>query len=544
MSNVEDGIEKCIRVEEKTELPEVTKSSTVYHFDEDDLKNETWKNCRKWIMENLMLLTTLAAVIIGVTAGLSLRQFDLCKDTIIMISYPGELFMRILKLMILPLVIASLITGSASINAKMNGKIALRTFVYFASTSLFNAILGTGLAIFIHPGSPDMHSELDLASNPNSVNLMDSMLDIGRNIFTDNIFQASFQSAYTNYVPKKHPFELNDTDTVSETSKKLIFVNANPVAELKEEREMIPVVQYRSGTNMLGIVFFCLVFGTILGTIGEKGHVVINFFTAVFEVIMKMVILACVWLSPIGISSVIAGKILSVDNLSLVISQLLLFIITVASGVFLYQFIVLQAIYFLIVRKNPFKFYGELVQPLLYAFASASKTAALPLTFQVLEQKVNIDKRITRFILPIGVLNMDGTALYISVSAIFIAQMSSMSLGLAEIITVILTSFAASMSVAPVPSAALVLLVMVLTSINVPLQDVTLLFAIDWFVDRIRTTNNMLGDCYTCAVVEHLSKAELMACDAVNSLPNHISTKSRNDSVPELIVVNVESDKK
>lgn len=136
---------------------------------------------------------------------------------------------------------------------------------------------------------------------------------------------------------------------------------------------MIPVVQYRSGTNMLGIVFFCLVFGTILGTIGEKGHVVINFFTAVFEVIMKMVILACVWLSPIGISSVIAGKILSVENLSLVISQLLLFIITVASGVFLYQFIVLQAIYFLIVRKNPFKFYGELVQPLLYAFASASK---------------------------------------------------------------------------------------------------------------------------------------------------------------------------
>lgn len=106
----------------------------------------------------------------------------------------------------------------------------------------------------------------------------------------------------------------------------------------------------------------------------------------------------------------------------------------------------------------------------------------MPLTFQVLEQKVNIDKRITRFILPIGVLNMDGTALYVSVSAIFIAQMSSMSLGLAEIITVILTSFAASMSVAPVPSAALVLLVMVLTSINVPLQDVTLLFAIDWFV--------------------------------------------------------------
>lgn len=136
---------------------------------------------------------------------------------------------------------------------------------------------------------------------------------------------------------------------------------------------MIRVIQYRSGTNMLGIVFFCLAFGTILSTLGEKGEVVIKFFSAIFEVIMKMVILICMWLSPIGISSVIMGKILDVDDLSLVISQLLLFIITVASGVFFYQFIVLQLIYFLVVRKNPFKFYAELVQPMLYAFATASK---------------------------------------------------------------------------------------------------------------------------------------------------------------------------
>lgn len=88
--------------------------------------------------------------------------------------------MRILKLMILPLVIASLITGSASINAKMNGKIALRTFVYFTTTSLFNAALGAALAFFIHPGNPAMHSEMDVTANEKSVNLMDSMLDIGR----------------------------------------------------------------------------------------------------------------------------------------------------------------------------------------------------------------------------------------------------------------------------------------------------------------------------------------------------------------------------
>lgn len=106
----------------------------------------------------------------------------------------------------------------------------------------------------------------------------------------------------------------------------------------------------------------------------------------------------------------------------------------------------------------------------------------MPLTFQVLEQKARIDKRITRFVLPIGVMNMDGTALFISVSAIFIAQMNEMKLGLAEIVTVVFTSFAASLSSAPVPSAALVLLIMVLTAIDAPLGNVTLLFAIDWFV--------------------------------------------------------------
>lgn len=122
--------------------------------------------------------------------------------------------------------------------------------------------------------------------------------------------------------------------------------------------------------------------------------------------------------------------------------------------------------------------------PSLLSLSSLSqiRAAALPSTFQVMEQKLRVDKRITRFVLPIGTLNMDGTALFVSVSAIFIAQMSGMKLEFGEIATVTLTSFAASLSSAPIPSAALVLLIMVLTAIDAPLQDVSLLFAIDWFV--------------------------------------------------------------
>ncbi|XP_017855336.1 excitatory amino acid transporter isoform X1 [Drosophila busckii] len=450
----------------------------------------------KWLRDNLMLLVTLSGVLLGVILGLSLRGLHLNSDSIMLISYPGELFMRVLKLMILPLVISSLIAGSASLNAKMNGKIALRTLVYFASTSFFNAALGIALVVLIHPGNPDLHTADDSAGEEKrAVKLLDSLLDLGRNIFPDNLFQASIQQAHTVYLPKP-----NLLQSINET--------------LNETTAVVRDVQYRNGTNTLGIVFFCLVFGTVLGTIGQKGQVVIDFFAAVFEVIMKMVT-SVMWLTPLGISSVIAGKILSVDDLGLVMAQLIWFIITVSIGVFIYQFVVMQAIYFVFVRRNPFKFYAALIQAMLTAFATASTAAALPITFRCMNEKLRVDPRITRFVLPIGCnINMDGTALYLAVASIFIAQMSGMVLGSGELLTVLLTSTCASMSSASVPSAALVLLLVVLTAIDAPVQDVTLLFAVDWFVDRVRTTNNMLGDCYAAAVVEELSRKELMALDA------------------------------
>ncbi|XP_012253588.2 excitatory amino acid transporter isoform X1 [Athalia rosae] len=454
---------------------------------------------RKWIQDNLLLLVTLSGVLLGVILGFGLRPLGLGESAVMLISYPGELFMRLLKLMILPLVIASLISGSASLNARMNGKIAVRTLVYFILTSLLNAILGVALVLVIHPGDPGLRDSSLPSSHARVVNIMDSLLDLGRNMFPDNLFQAAFQQAHTVYVPKRQSI-LNDSVSV-------------PAEDLPEE-ELTRVVQYRSGTNTLGIVFFCLVFGTFLGTLGEKGKVVIDFFKAVFEVIMRMVS-SVMWLTPLGITSVIAGKILGVDDLGLVMSQLAWFIVTVVVGVFFYQLVIMQLIYLAFVRKNPFKFYAGLAQGTLTAFAMASTAAALPVTFRLMNEKLRVDPRITRFVLPIGCnINMDGTALFVAVASIFIAQMNGIQLGFGEIITVILTSTAASVSSASVPSAALVLLLVVLSAIDAPVQDVSLLFAIDWFVDRVRTTNNMLGDCYAAAVVEQLSKKELMAVDA------------------------------
>lgn len=185
------------------------------------------------------------------------------------------------------------------------------------------------------------------------------------NVFPDNLFQAAFQQAHTVYEPNTGLFALNDTGNDTDPT------GGDPSSGSAIEPALIRSVQYRPGTNTLGIVFFCLVFGTLLGTIGGKGQVVIDFFSAVFEVVMRMV--TCVmWLTPVGISSVIAGKILGVHDLALVMAQLMWFIITIAVGVFFYQLVVMQLIYLVVLRKNPFKFYWGLVHPMLTAFATAS----------------------------------------------------------------------------------------------------------------------------------------------------------------------------
>lgn len=117
--------------------------------------------------------------------GFSLRSLDLSQDSIILISYPGELFMRVLKMLILPLIISSLITGTASVNVRMNGRIAVRSLTYFALTSLFNAFLGICLVLLIHPGSTELHRNVAVSTDNKAGSLMDNVLDLGRYFILD-----------------------------------------------------------------------------------------------------------------------------------------------------------------------------------------------------------------------------------------------------------------------------------------------------------------------------------------------------------------------
>ncbi|XP_037070591.1 excitatory amino acid transporter 2-like isoform X2 [Pollicipes pollicipes] len=459
-----------------------------------------------WVKDNLLLIATLSGVFMGVVLGVSIRPYRPDETTKLLIAYPGELFMRLLKLMIVPLVIASLVTGSASLNARMNGKIAMRTVVYFVLTSLLNAVLGILLVVAIHPGDPSMRSAIQQSDQSRRANIMDGLLDLGRNVFPDNLFQASFEQTQTIYKPVEGA---NLTEALLQRS-----------------------VEYRPGTNTLGIIFFCIVFGTVLGTLGEKARNVIQFFSVIDEVVMKMVS-GIMWCSPLGIASIICGKMLAVNNLGLIMEQLGLFIGTVVVGVFIYQLIIMQLIYLAVVRKNPWPFFWEMREAWLTVFATASTAATLPISLKCVEEKAKVDRRVSRFVLPIGAtVNMDGTALFVSVASIFIAQMNNMTLNIGNLVTVALTATAASVASASVPSAALVLMVVVLQAIEAPIPDVSLLFAVDWLVDRFRSTNNCIGDCYTAAIVAHLSRAELsdLRSDTTSDAPDAVSIEDGEQS--------------
>ncbi|XP_072388062.1 excitatory amino acid transporter-like [Diabrotica undecimpunctata] len=468
----------------------------------------------KWLKHNSLLFLTLIGVILGAIIGSILRQVDVSETTVLLISYPGEIYMRLLKLLILPLILSSLITGSSSVNAKLNGKIAIRTFLIFFISSALNALLGTVLAIIIHPGDPGLKISLENAiDDKKGSSVLDSLLDLGRNIISDNIFQATFQQTHTDYI--------NST---------IKILRNNQTVEISKDERFLGT---RPGTNNIGIVFFCIIFGSILGTIDEKGNVVKEFFSTIFIVIMKMV-KGVVWITPFGICSIIAAKIVSVADIMLVISQLGWFIATILIGVVLSQLIILQPAYYFFVRKNPFKYYLAFTQGTVTAFATASAAAALPVNFNILDNDLKIHSSITRFVMPIGTnINMDGTALFLASSTVFLAQMTGFNLGTGTVLTIWLTSTIMSFSSASVPSAALVLVLMIVTSMGISTKDLPLLFAIDWLVDRLRTTSNMLGDCYTVAIVEKLSKKELLECTLSNDEASSELLLKQNNEILE-----------
>uniref|UniRef100_A0A8C7LQD1 Amino acid transporter n=1 Tax=Oncorhynchus mykiss TaxID=8022 RepID=A0A8C7LQD1_ONCMY len=464
----------------------------------DTMSSITKESVKGFLRRNLFVLLTIAAVALGVMLGFALRPHNLTLRKIKYFAFPGELLMRMLQMLVLPLIISSLVTGISSLDSKASGKMGMRAVVYYMVTTLIAVFIGIVIVLVIKPGKGHRDSPVASSGTIEPVQAADAFLDLIRNMFPPNLVEACFKQV---------------REFTCQLIKQLFFNTLWAVLLQETVVETIPVSGSSNGVNALGLVVFSMCFGLVIGSMKQQGQALRDFFDCLNEAIMRLVAII-IWYAPVGILFLIAGKIVEMKNLAEVGGQLGMYTVSVIVGLLIHGLFVLPLFYFLVTRKNPYTFIAGLLQALITALGTSSSSATLPITFRCLEENNHVDKRVTRFILPVGAtINMDGTALYEAVAAIFIAQVNDMELNFGQILTISITATAASIGAAGIPQAGLVTMVIVLTSVGLPTEDITLIIAVDWFLDRLRTTTNVLGDSLGAGIVEHLSRQELQSQD-------------------------------
>lgn len=502
------------------------------------VQNITKEDVKSYLFRNAFVLLTVTAVIVGTILGFALRPYRMSYREVKYFSFPGELLMRMLQMLVLPLIISSLVTGMAALDSKASGKMGMRAVVYYMTTTIIAVVIGIIIVMIIHPGKgtkENMHREGKIVQ----VTAADAFLDLIRNMFPPNLVEACFKQFKTNYEKRsiKVPIQSNET---------LVGAVVNNVSEAMETlskitEELVPVSGSVNGINALGLVVFSMCFGFVIGNMKEQGQALKEFFDSLNEAIMRLVAVI-MWYAPLGILFLIAGKIVEMEDMGVIGGQLAMYTVTVIVGLLIHAVIVLPLLYFLVTRKNPWVFIGGLLQALITALGTSSSSATLPITFKCLEENNGVDKRVTRFVLPVGAtINMDGTALYEALAAIFIAQVNNFELNFGQIITISITATAASIGAAGIPQAGLVTMVIVLTSVGLPTDDITLIIAVDWFLDRLRTTTNVLGDSLGAGIVEHLSRHELKSRDV--EMGNSVIEENEMKKPYQLIAQESETEK-
>uniref|UniRef100_F7A2W4 Amino acid transporter n=1 Tax=Equus caballus TaxID=9796 RepID=F7A2W4_HORSE len=524
------------------------------------LQTLTREHVLRFLRRNAFILLTVSAVVLGVSLAFALRPYQLTYRQIKYFSFPGELLMRMLQMLVLPLIVSSLVTGMASLDNKATGRMGMRAAVYYMVTTVIAVFIGILMVTIIHPGKGSkegLHREGRIETIPTA----DAFMDLVRNMFPPNLVEACFKQFKTQYSTRLVTRTIVRTENGSELGPSVPPLSSmengssllenvtralGTLQEVLSFEETVPVPGSANGINALGLVVFSVAFGLVIGGMKHKGRVLRDFFDSLNEAIMRLVGII-IWYAPVGILFLIAGKILEMEDMAVLGGQLGMYTLTVIVGLFLHAGGVLPLIYFLITHRNPFPFIGGVLQALITAMGTSSSSATLPITFRCLEEGLGVDRRITRFVLPVGAtVNMDGTALYEALAAIFIAQVNNYELNLGQITTIRLmvimiplrpvlealfsftahsnltsiTATAASVGAAGIPQAGLVTMVIVLTSVGLPTEDITLIIAVDWFLDRLRTMTNVLGDSIGAAVIEHLSQRELELQEAELTLPS------------------------
>ena len=362
-----------------------------------------------------------------------------------LVAWMGDIFIKALKMIIIPLIFTSIISGIANVGSGDNlGRLGFKTIAYYLSTS--TAALFTGLVI-VNIFKPGVGADLGFANQVEGL----------------GVAKESFGSTLMNIVP---------------------------------DNLFVAMVE----NQMLSIIFFAILMGFFITKTKEKSQkILLGFFDSLFELIMKITLFV-IRFTPYGIFGIVAKQIAENNDLGELFSRLGLFMLVVILALFIHAFIVLPIVLKTVGRVSPIKHFNAMRTPLITAFSTSSSNATLPLTMNAVKKNSGVSTKISSFTLPLGAtVNMDGTALYELVAAMFIAQAYGIELTFTEQIIGVLTGLLASIGAAGIPMAGLVMISVVLSAMGLPLEGVGLILAVDRLLDMFRTTVNVWSD--SCGAV-------------------------------------------
>lgn len=381
----------------------------------------------------------LIAFALSVLYGLFFAEY------IYLVSWMGDIFINALKMIIIPLIFTSIISGIANVGSGDNlGRLGVKTIAYYLSTS--TAALFTGLVI-VNVFKPGVGADLGFANQVEGL----------------GVAKESFGSTLMNIVP---------------------------------DNLFVAMVE----NQMLSIIFFAILMGFFISKTKEKSQkILLGFFDSLFELIMKITLFV-IRFTPYGIFGIVAKQIAENNDLGELFSRLGLFMLVVILALFIHAFVLLPIVLKTIGRVSPIKHFNAMRTPLITAFSTSSSNATLPLTMNAVKKNSGVSTKISSFTLPLGAtVNMDGTALYELVAAMFIAQAYGIELTFTEQIIGVLTGLLASIGAAGIPMAGLVMISVVLSAMGLPLEGVGLILAVDRILDMFRTTVNVWSD--SCGAV-------------------------------------------
>ncbi len=364
-------------------------------------------------------------------------------------NWMGEIFLRALNMIIVPLIFCSISTGVANVGTAENlGRLGLKTMGYYLFSTFVAIVTGFFLVQLIKPG---IGADLGL-----QVPLED--IAVGR---------ESFGQTLINIVPSN-------------------------------------IIKAMAEGYMLSIIFFAILVGFFTTRVGEKSRLlIVDVLNAILDVIMKITMFI-IRFTPLGVFSIIAKVISQQINIGNDVSEIIgsmgIYFLTVLAGLLIHGFVTLPLMLKFMGRVKPFKHLKNMSTVILTAFSTSSSNATLPLTMETVETKSGVSNKIASFTLPLGAtINMNGTALYECVAVMFIAQAYGIDLTIGQQLIVVFTALLAAIGSAGIPMAGLVMMAVVLNAVGLPLEGIGLILAVDRILDMFRTTINVYGD--TCGAV-------------------------------------------